>query len=267
MTSRKCRVTATSWAIVFVLGGMTLGACKPKSGGSAADAQECEAASKRVNQATENGPNAIRRADTPRPRLQEVRDDAARGTEACERAKLEEKAAMLRAFRDALDQRLANAPASPAATPSALPLDPASCPKERVLIDPASGKTVHCTGAASAGTTVTSDDDDVRSSCTRVKDAWRRSDGIEPVIDCGMGDATHRDVKIVVTSAGWDYLGEHGRRKAFAQSVVDAFRPHWKNIHSWNGSEPAQRQVHLYETSGADLTLAALASASGFYQE
>lgn len=264
MTSRTVRVTATACTAIVAF---TLGACKPKSDRSAADAQECEAASKRVNEATENGPNAIRRADTPRTRLQEVRDDAARGTEACERAKLEDKATMLRAFRDALDQRLANAQASSTAAPSAVPIDPASCPKGRVMIDSATGKSVHCTGAASAGTTATSDDDDVRSSCARVKNVWKRSDGIEPIIDCAMEDGTHRDVKVVVTNAGWDYLGEHGKRRAFAQSVVDSFRSHWKKIHSWDGSEPAQRQVHLYRKKGADAELAALASASGFYRE
>jgi hypothetical protein len=143
-------------------------------------------------------------------------------------------------------------------------LDPANCAKGKVLIDPATGKMVSCTGAA-AGTSAGGDDDDVRAICKGVKDAWMRSDGIAPVIDCTGEGPNHRDVKVVVTGAGWDYLGDHGKRRAFAQSIVDAYRPHWKSFHGWRGEEPAEKQVHVMKMNGLDLGIAATISASGFY--
>jgi hypothetical protein len=61
---------------------------------------------------------------------------------------MESKAVMLRAVRDALNQRIANEQSSPTAMASSAPLDPSSCPKGKVMIDSATGKTVHCTGTA-----------------------------------------------------------------------------------------------------------------------
>jgi len=72
---------------------------------------------------------------------------------------------------------------------------------------------------------------------------------------------------MVVTGAGWGFLGEHGKRRAFAKSIVDAYKPHWKAFHEWRGAEPAEKQVHVFKASGTDLTLAAMASAGGLYVE
>jgi hypothetical protein len=100
-----------------------------------------------------------------------------------------------------------------------------------------------------------------------VKDRWMKSDGIDPIAECSSDSQNHQDVKIVVTSAGWDFLGEHGKRKAFAQSVAQAFKPHWRTFHGWDGSKPEGQQVHVFRVDGLDVKLAALTSASGFYAE
>lgn len=266
-------VMATSCTLVFVSCGVAVGACKPKRGG-ATDAgvdhgKTC--AQVVVELGTYQGKDLTYDESTAEFRRLRLRAD--HGIAECKAAGNNEAVAALEDVKRQIDRQEAAAEeANRAARRSQInsgnvPIDPASCPKGRVMFDSATGKAVHCTGTASAGTSATTDDDDVRSSCTRVKDQWRRSDGIEPIIDCTMADGTHRDVKVVVTNAGWDYLGEHGKRRAFAQSVVDAFRPHWTRIHAWNGSEPAQRQAHLYRMNGVDTELAALVSASGFYEE
>lgn len=251
---------------ILVVAGLTAIACRPRVDGSGKDAQECKASSERVVAAT-NGPNAIRRSDTPRSRLEAVRDDAANGEKSCERAGMGNDRAMLGAFRKTLDERLASEqPMSPAPAASiGTALDPSSCPKGKVVIDTATGRSVHCTGGARAA--ATDDYSDIRSRCKLLKDAWMRSDRIDPINECTSDASNHLDIKVVVTTAGWDYLGEHGKRRTFAQSVMDTFRPHWKNFHSWNGSDPAERQVHFWRTSGVDLTIAATISASGFYLE
>lgn len=155
-----------------------------------------------------------------------------------------------------------------ASTNDTAPLDPASCPKGKVVIDAATGKTIQCTGDPSVATTAaTGDDADVRSTCARVKQTWMNTDGIDPIITCTGEGASHEDVKIVVTAAGWDYLGTSGKRHAFATSILDAYRPHWKTFHGWNGGDPSGKQVHVWRASGADVTLAATTSAGGLYLE
>lgn len=142
-------------------------------------------------------------------------------------------------------------------------LDPSKCPKGRTLIDTKTGKKVDCTGAPE--TLGGSDNDDLRARCKSVKDAWMRSDGIDPIIECSGGGPNHQDIKVVVTGAGWEFLGAHGKQRAFATSIVSTYKAHWKTFHGWNGADPAEKQVHIMKMNGPDLDMAATISASGFY--
>ena len=218
--------------------------------------------------------------------------DAKEGVRVCELAGMTSEAAEMRDIQENVDQQRAKAPpVDPASCAKgnvivdprtgkrldctggpekATALDPTSCAKGRRLIDPNTGKSVECTGAAAGaatGTTAGGDDDDIRAVCKSVKAAWDRSDGIDPIIECSGQGPNHQDVEVVVTSAGWEFLGDHGKRRAFAKSLVDAYRPHWKTFHGWSGAEPAGKQVHIVKMKGLDLEVAALTSAGGLYVE
>jgi hypothetical protein len=125
--------------------------------------------------------------------------------------------------------------------------------------------TTTMTTATTTGTEAPGDDDDIRTKCKSVKEAWRRSDKVDPIIECSVERPDHQDIKVVVTGAGWDFLGEHGKRQAFATSLVEAYKSHWRTFHDWTGENPAGYQVHIWKMNGLDLELAALISASGFY--
>jgi len=222
--------------------------------------------------------------------------NADEGVRTCELAGMKNEADMMRDVKKASEQQRANAPpVDPASCPrgqrvrdtatgklvdctgapddskgartAAAALDPATCPKGRRLIDPATGSMVTCTGGA-AGTPAGSDDyGDLQARCNSVNALWDRSDGIEPIVTCSGGGPNHQDIEVEVSGAAWTFLGERGKRRAFAKSLVDAYRPHWKTFHGWSGADPAEKQVHIMKISGASITLAALTSAGGLYTE
>lgn len=203
-----------------------------------------------------------------------LRNEVERGIADCQTAGMPSAVAGLENVRGQLDRKEATADeeARAARRPSrrdqgSTTLDPASCPKGRRLFDTDTGRSIACTGGA-AGTKAGSDDyGDLQARCNSVNAAWDRSDGIEPIITCSGGGPNHQDIEVEVSGAAWTFLGERGKRHAFAKSLVDAYRPHWKTFHGWSGADPAEKQVHIMKVSGADTTLAALTSAGGLYVE
>jgi hypothetical protein len=271
--ARGRRLVTTTSTIITVFALLAITGCNRKSrsvDGGADHKQNCV----RILLELKDYKNRELTYDEAMAEVRRMRLKTDNGIAECKAANDPEAVALLEDFRRQIDGLEADAEqakrnAVAAQNGVGAGLDPTSCPKGRVMIDPASGKTVHCTGAASVGTTGAgpNDDGDIRASCTRVKDTWNRTDGIDPIIDCTSEASGHVDIKIVVTNAGWDYLGEHGKRKAFAQSIIDAFKSHWKTFHAWNGADPSGHQVHLWRMNGADLALTATMSASGFYLE
>jgi hypothetical protein len=73
---------------------------------------------------------------------------------------------------------------------------------------------------------------------------------------------------VVVTNSTWDFLGEHDRRKAFAQMALASFKAHWTQFHRWTGSDPVNHRVQVWAAGGLSLEKpVATISASGLYIE
>jgi hypothetical protein len=143
--------------------------------------------------------------------------------------------------------------------------DPANCLKGQTLIDAKTGKTIPCTGSvvkphttstAAAG----SDDDDIHTRCKKFQDDW---DGVT-IIRCKPYFPDHRGIAVTVASSSWAFLGENGRHEAFTKAVLDSYKSHWKQFHSWNGEDAPGHQVQIYE-GGVDEKIVATMSATGFY--
>jgi hypothetical protein len=153
--------------------------------------------------------------------------------------------------------------------------DPASCPKGQVLIDFDTGRSIHCTGSTEGttqGTTPrapTDDDSDVAAKCQTVRDIWMHLDGLDPIISCEAPRPDHRAIRVLVTNAGWDYLGEKLKQRELAKSLLEAYESHWKQFHGWNGGDAANHLVAIFETThmGMDDRIVATTNANGTYVE
>jgi hypothetical protein len=85
-------------------------------------------------------------------RLDSWERDMAKGEQACRGAGLESEAKILAAARkDIADARHALRAPSASTAAATTTIDPASCPKGRVMIDAATGKAIRCTGEVTAG--------------------------------------------------------------------------------------------------------------------
>jgi hypothetical protein len=209
--------------------------------------------------------------------------DATEGERVCEQAGMSSQAAGLRNVKQEARKQLlaartavAQARPSPSATQSTMgSLDPTTCPKGQMLIDGNSGKTVDCTGPVMVTTSnaktdnKTSDAEDVNSKCRDVRNVWMQLDGIDPVIRCDSPRTDHAGIKVLVTNAGWEYLGEHGKANDFTLSFVEAYKSHWKQFHGWEGGDPAHHLVAVWMTTngGLDEKIVSTANAAGEYAE
>jgi len=208
--------------------------------------------------------------------------DATEGERVCEQAGMSSQAAGLRDAKQEAQKQLLAARTAVAQARTAPPptqsttgsLDPTTCPKGRVLIDANSGKAVDCTGPVTTANNAnsdnkTSDAEDVNSKCRDVRNVWTQLDGIDPVIRCDSPRPDHAGIKVLVTNAGWEYLGEHGKANDFTMSFVEAYKIHWKQFHGWEGGDPAHHLVAVWMTTngGLDEKIVSTANAAGEYAE
>jgi hypothetical protein len=252
------RAVFVGWFAVLFLGGVFgIGANRARAEAERADRDLCLARIKEVT-AVKGDPTLDEAA--------RLRDRAKEGRDACEAAGLTREAGALGIVvteieRQLTAQRQAQAPTTDTATPATTALDPTRCPKGKVLIDANTKKTVRCTGPASEAPGAGDDDEDVKARC-RELEKW---DGVT-FIRCGALPNGHRGIDIVLTNSAWEFLGENGKHRMFANAALASFKEHWSKFHGWKGTEPADHQVHLYRAGGmTPETFVASISAGGLY--
>jgi hypothetical protein len=103
--------------------------------------------------------------------------------------------------------------------------------------------------------------------CKSVSALWEGRGA--PIVECA-APQDHRGIRVTLTGAAWDHLGEERTRSAFAQSLVTVYKSHWAQFHddAWK-REPKRYLVAIWVTRATSLDpkMVATANAAGGFAE